>query len=89
MFVAIPLSGAKPGMAATATDPVCGTRTDLLNRLAAAVEELGRVKVELTLLLPASKVPERLFVESELIRLRDHCNAVRIELESHRAQHGC
>jgi hypothetical protein len=68
---------------------VCQTRTDLLDRLAAILANLGLAKLQLWSSVESEDpIPyESACIEVE--RLRQDCTEVRAELESHRARHGC
>ncbi len=68
---------------------VCKTRTDLLDRLASAVERLGRAKLSLRESVDDKVVSSSRFFGSEVERLRTDCGLIRAELEYHRASHGC
>jgi len=65
---------------------VCKIRTNLLDRLAAAVESLGRAK----LFLETGHDPlQEQSVRSQLNVLRSECGTIRRDLELHRISHGC
>lgn len=68
---------------------VCKTRTDLLDRLAAILASLSCATFELTTAGQSGDAVNYEFAQLEVERLRDDCNCVRVELECHRAQHGC
>jgi hypothetical protein len=59
--------------------PVCQGRTELLDRLAVALERLGQAKLQLEI---GNSI-------GEVAKLRGECGAIRRELEDHRASHGC
>jgi hypothetical protein len=60
-------------------NPVCQSRTELLDRLAVALERLGQAKLQLEI---ADSI-------GEVAKLRGECGAIRSELQAHRASHGC
>jgi len=60
-------------------NPVCQSRTELLDRLAVALERLGQAKLQL-------EIGDSI---GEVAKLRGECGALRCELEAHRASHGC
>ena len=68
---------------------VCKTRADLLDRLAGAIQELGRAKLQLTDTFEEGKALNLESAQFEVFRLRDECTGIRLELEYHRAQHHC
>jgi hypothetical protein len=68
---------------------VCKTRTDLLDRLANAVERLGRAKLSLRESVEERVFTSSRFFSSEVDKLRNDCGLIRAELEYHRASHGC
>ena len=68
---------------------VCEMRTNLLDRLADVLANLGHAKLELT---AAAEDGDGILYESartEVGRLRSESTSIRYELEHHRAQHGC
>lgn len=68
---------------------VCQTRSKLLDRLAEVVADLGRAKLGL---ISAAETADAFGYDSasfEVERLRRHCARVKLDLESHRSQHGC
>jgi hypothetical protein len=71
------------------TSTVCRTRTDLLDRLADAVESLGRAKLDLRNTVESGDLSQGDFVRMEVERLRKDCGSIRVELEYHRANHRC
>lgn len=68
---------------------VCAVRTELLNRLASTVEQLGRAKLNLRECLDDGAFMPGKFVTGEVQELRSACGVIRKELERHRASHGC
>jgi hypothetical protein len=65
---------------------VCKIRTNLLDRLAAAVENLGRTKLFLE---TGSDPIQEQSLRSQLNVLRGECGTIRRDLELHRLSHGC
>jgi hypothetical protein len=68
---------------------VCKTRTDLLDRLAGALESLGLAKLSLE---TGSLTVDDVHAESirnHVDGLRSECGIIRRELEFHRISHGC
>jgi hypothetical protein len=61
----------------------------LLDRLASAVEKLGRAKLELSLCVEDGAFMPGQFLRGEVEQLRTECGSIRAELEGHRAHHGC
>ncbi len=72
-----------------AMDHVCNVRSELLDRLAGAVEQLGRAKLDLRECLEHSTAFPGRFISGEVDQLRAACGLIRAELEYHRASHGC
>ncbi len=70
-------------------DPVCRIRIDLLNRLAGAVEMLGRAKLDLKTSMENGTWSPGLFTKGEVEQLRNECGSIRAELQLHRLSHGC
>jgi len=68
---------------------VCKTRSDILDRLASAVERLGRAKLSLCGCMEDCASTPGPFVAGEVEQLRTDCGLIRAELEYHRASHGC
>ena len=68
---------------------VCQTRTDLLDRLAAVVANLGLAKLELAAAGQSGDAVRYENTRLHIEGLRAGCRGVRAELESHRARHGC
>jgi hypothetical protein len=68
---------------------VCKTRTDLLDRLASAVESLGRAKLSLETGSPESASIHEESLRNRVDALRLECGMIRHELEFHRITHGC
>jgi hypothetical protein len=70
-------------------NPVCEIRADLLDRLASAVEKLGRAKLNLMEYVEERSFSSGPFVSGQVEQLRTDCGLIRAELEHHRASHGC
>lgn len=68
---------------------VCQTRMNLLDRLAGVIMKLGVAKLELKSSIEEGDCYSCESARSEVEKLRSDCNAVRSELEHHRALHGC
>jgi hypothetical protein len=68
---------------------VCETRIDLLDRLAGILVSLSCATFELTSAGRNGDTVSYEFAQFEVERLRNDCNSIRLELECHRAQHGC
>lgn len=68
---------------------VCRTRTDLLDRLAGLVANLGCAKLQLTNSIETEDAVQLECARLEIERLRNACSSLKAELENHRAQHGC
>ena len=64
---------------------VCKTRTELLDRLAGALESLGRAKLS----LEAGEIIYGQSIRNRVDGLRVECGTIRRELEFHRIVHGC
>jgi hypothetical protein len=71
-----------------ATSAVCETRTLLLDRLAGALEKLGRAKLSLETDAPTASSDTQ-SLRHQLDGLRSECGVVRRDLEVHRLSHGC
>jgi len=79
-------------MAATAIpaiNSVCEIRANLLDRLANAVEQLGRAKLSLRQCVEERSFSSETFISGQVEKLRTDCGLIRAELEYHRASHGC
>jgi hypothetical protein len=79
-------------MAATAIpaiNSVCEIRAHLLDRLANAVEQLGRAKLSLRRCVEEHAFSSEAFISGQVEKLRTDCGLIRAELEYHRASHGC
>jgi hypothetical protein len=68
---------------------VCKTRTDLLDRLASAIESLGRAKLSLESGSLEGDVFHEDSIRNQVDGLRLECGIIRQELEFHRSAHGC
>lgn len=68
---------------------VCKIRKELLDRLAGVVASLGRAKLALTSAMENRDTVRYESTQLEVERLRSDCASIRVELESHRARHGC
>jgi len=68
---------------------VCKTRTDLLDRLADALESLGRAKLTLETDRPNGDLIYKNLIRHQVHALRDECSSIRQQLETHRLSHGC
>jgi len=68
---------------------VCGIRNDLLNRLAAALEKLGTAKLRLAALATEGDFLELDIFAEDLTLLRTEFSTTKMQLERHRAEHGC
>jgi hypothetical protein len=73
----------------TKVDGVCKTRMDLLDRLAGAVERLGRAKLSLETDGQNADGREKHSVRDHADALRNECGTIRSQLEYHRVSHGC
>lgn len=73
----------------TTVDGACKTRIEILDRLASAVERLGRAKLSLETDAPKVSGCERESLRNHLDELRLECGSIRGELEYHRVIHGC
>jgi hypothetical protein len=70
-------------------ETVCKTRTNLLDRLAAAVESLGRAKLFLETESSGNNPYQEQSLRYQVDVLRLECGTIRRELEFHRLSHGC
>ena len=82
-------SNARPASSPAAAGTVCKTRTDLLDRLARLLVDLGRAKFALAEALENGDRVQRHSAQFDITTLRQDCGRIRVELECHRLQHGC
>jgi hypothetical protein len=68
---------------------VCKIRTDLLDRLAGALENLVRATLGLTSAMKNRDAVQDELAQFEIERLQSDCADIRVELKCHREQHGC
>ena len=68
---------------------ICQTRTDLLDQLAATLANLSHATLGLASAIESGNPVQYGLAEFELEQLREDCSKVKIELERHRARHGC
>jgi len=68
---------------------VCQIRATLLDRLANAVEQLGRAKLSLRKCVEDRSFSPESLISGQVEQLRNDCGLIRAELEYHRASHGC
>jgi hypothetical protein len=71
------------------TTSVCKTRTNLLDRLGGLVANLNRAALELASAEENLDVVQYDSARSVVQGLRNDYRVIRVELERHRAQHGC
>ncbi len=68
---------------------VCETRTDLLDRLAGALESLGLAKLSIESGSLNVDGVDAVSLRKHVDGLRHECGLIRRELEFHRITHGC
>jgi hypothetical protein len=73
----------------SSANAVCTIRTSLLDRLAGAVESLGQAKLHLKVSVATGDFTRSQSIGIEVESLRKNCCRIRVELEYHRANHGC
>jgi hypothetical protein len=71
------------------TTSVCKTRTNLLDQLGGLVASLNRAALELASAEENLDVSQYDSAEFVVQGLRNDYRVIRVELERHRAQHGC
>jgi len=71
------------------TTSVCKTRTDLLDRLGGLIATLNRAAIELTSAEESLDVVQYDSARLGVQGLRNDYKSIKVELEHHRAQHGC
>ncbi len=77
------------GQSPSPTTSVCQERTNLLDRLAGLLVDLGNAKVEFRSSVLTGNSDECESARYQVEKLRDACSTIRLDLESHRAEHGC
>jgi hypothetical protein len=68
---------------------ICKIRADLLDRLARVIVSLGDATIWLTSIDDDNDAIQFESARFEVERLRENRDSIRVELECHRAQHGC